>query len=148
MARAKNEYGLTQQQELFVQEYIKSGIAYKAFLVAYPNSKNWQRDSVDNKAYQLLKKDEIQARIATYNKEIESTLKDSTKLNQHKLLEAALEILEDTRHTPSQYANAINVLKLLYSQQGMMPSAGAQINIQNNIQNNTVVGEVTDYLDL
>lgn len=148
MTRAKNEYGLTQQQELFVQEYIKTGIAYKAFLFAYPNSKNWQRDSVDNKAYQLLKKDEIQARIATYNREIESTLKDSTKLNQHKLLEAALEILEDTRHTPSQYANAINVLKLLYSQQGMMPSANNTNNIQVNIQNNQVTAEVSDYLNL
>lgn len=148
MTRAKNEYGLTQQQELFVQEYIKTGIAYKAFLVAYPNSKNWQRDSVDNKAYQLLKKDEIQTRIATYNNEIESALKDSTKLNQHKLLEAALEILEDTRHTPSQYANAINVLKLLYSQQGMMPNANNNTNIQVNIQNNTTVNEVTGYLDL
>ena len=146
MTRAKNQYGLTQQQEKFCQEYIKTGIAYKDFLVAYPNSKNWQRDSVDNKAYQLLKKDEIQARIATYNRQIESTLADSTKLNHHKLLEAALEILEDTRHDKAQYSHAINILKLLYTQQGMMPKDNTQVNIQVN--NNTVVSELTDYLDL
>lgn len=89
----------------------------------------------------------INHRINELNDKKLSVLMNSTKLNQRKLLESALYILEDCQHTPSQYSNAINVLKLLYQQQGMMPNANnQQINIQVN--NNTVVGEVTDYLDL
>ena len=145
--RKLNQWGLTPQEECFCLEYYKTGKGSESLKKAYPTSKNWKPDSIYAKASNLLDKDKIKLRIEALQAEHEKSVQTSKKLNHHKLLEAALEILEDTRHTPSQYANAINVLKLLYSQQGMMPSANSQqINIQVN--NNTVVGEVTDYLDL
>ncbi len=147
MTRKKLPNGLTQQQEDFCKYYVNIGIGYNALIKAYPNAKNWKRNSVDCQVQKLLNMPLINQRISELNEQKTSALMNSTKLNQRKLLESALYILEDCQHTPSQYANAINVLKLLYSQQGMMPSANSQqINIQVN--NNTVVGEVTDYLDL
>jgi len=140
--------GLTQQQEDFCKLYVKYGIAYKAFIEAYPSAKKWTRNSADAKASNLLNNNKIEARINELNDQATSALLQSTKLNQRKLLESALYILEDCQHTPSQYANAINVLKLLYSQQGMMPSASNTTNVNVAIQNNTVVGEVSDYLNL
>lgn len=140
--------GLTQQQEDFCKEYVKCGIAFKAYQKAYPTSLKWTRNSIDSKASKLLNNSKIEQRVNELNDQATSALMQSTKLNQRKLLESALYILEDCQHTPSQYANAINVLKLLYAQQGMMPSANNNTNIQVNIQNNQTVGEVTDYLDL
>lgn len=138
---------LTQQQENFCQLYVKYGIGSKAYLEAYPKSKNWKRNTLDSEVSRALNNPKISTRVAELNDLKTNALLSSTKLNQRKLLESALHILEDCQRTPSQYANAINVLKLLYQQQGMMPSANnQQISIQVN--NNTVVGEVTDYLDL
>ena len=147
MTRKKLANGLTQQQEDFCKYYVDLGIGNKALIKAYPTAKNWKQNSIDCQVQKLLNNPLIDHRINELNEQKTSALMNSTKLNQRKLLESALYILEDCQHTPSQYANAINVLKLLYSQQGMMPSANnQQINIQVN--NNTVVGEVTDYLDL
>lgn len=138
---------LTQAQENFCKFYVDIGIGSKAYIKAYPKAENWTRNALDCQVQKMLNNPKIDHRIAELNEQKTSALMNSTKLNKRKLLESALYILEDCQHTPSQYANAINVLKLLYSQQGMMPSTNnQQINIQVN--NNTVVGEVTDYLDL
>jgi hypothetical protein len=139
---------LTQQQENFCQLYVKYGIGAKAYLEAYPKAQKWKRNSLDCEVSKMLNNPKISQRVDALNEKKLSALMNSTKLNQRKLLESALYILEDCQHTPSQYANAINVLKLLYSQQGMMPNASNNTNIQVNIQNNQTVGEVTDYLDL
>lgn len=146
--RTLNEHGLTQQQENFAKLYVKYGISRKAYLEAYPKSQKWTQSAVDCEASKMLNNPKVSQRVDALNEQKTSALMQSTKLNQRKLLESALYILEDCQHTPSQYANAINVLKLLYSQQGMMPNANNSTNIQVNIQNNQTVGEVTDYLDL
>lgn len=148
MTRKKLANGLTQQQEDFCKYYTDIGIGYKALIKAYPNAAKWTRASADSYVQKLLNNTLIMIRVNELNDQKTSALMQSTKLNQRKLLESALMILEDCQHTPSQYANAINVLKLLYSQQGMMPNASNTANIQVNIQNNTTVNEVTDYLDL
>ena len=139
---------LTEAQQNFCKYYVDIGIGAKAYVKAYPKAEKWKRNTLDCEVSRMLKNPKINQRINELNDAKTSALMQSTKLNQRKLLESALSILEDCQHTPSQYANAINVLKLLYTQQGMMPNASTQVNIQNNIQNNIVVGEVTDYLDL
>ena len=146
--RALNENGLTQQQENFAKLYVKYGISRKAYLEAYPKSQKWTLSAVDCEASKMLNNPKVSQRVDALNEQKTSALMQSTKLNQRKLLESALMILEDCQHTPSQYANAINVLKLLYAQQGMMPSAQQNNNIQVNIQNNTVTAEISDYLNL
>ena len=135
---------LTQQQENFCKAYIKYGIGYKAYLEAYPTCKDWKRNSIDVAATKLLNNAKISHRLNELNAQIESTLQTSTTLNKRKLLETALQMLEDTNN-PAERTHAVSLIKLLFAKEGMTQPAN-QVNIQVN--NNTVVGEVTDYLDL
>ena len=142
----KNKYGLTQQQENFLQEYLKCGISYQAYLKAYPKAKKWNRNTVDVQASKLLNNDKISIRIKEHNEKQKKALENSTQLNQRKLLESALMILENTQNNPQQYAHAINVLKLLYQQQGMMPKT--ENNTTVNIINNNSIDNISNFLDL
>lgn len=135
---------LTQQQENFCQLYVKYGIGAKAYLEAYPKSKNWKRNTLDCEVSRALNNPKISTRVAELNEQKTSALMNSTKLNKRKLLETALQMLEDT-NTPAERTHAVSLIKLLFQKEGMLqPESVTQINIQNN----TVVGEVTDYLDL
>jgi len=135
---------LTQQQENFLQKYIECGVAYQAYIYAYPKAKNWTRNSVDSQANKLLNNPKINTRLAEHNNRVESTLKQSTTLNKRKLLETALQMLEDTNN-PAERTHAVSLIKLLFQKEGMLqPETVTQINIQNN----TVVNEVSDFLNL
>jgi hypothetical protein len=68
----------------------------------------------------------------------------STKLNKRKLLETALQMLQDTNN-PQERGHAVNLIKLLFSKEGMTsPEQVTQVNIQNN----NTINEITNYLDL
>ena len=69
---------------------------------------------------------------------------ESTKLNKRKLLETALQAMEEC-NTPAERQHFVSLIKMLFQKEGMLQPQTA---LQVNIQNNTVVGEVTDYLDL
>ena len=139
-----NEYGLTQQQENFVQAYFKCGIGRKAYRIAYPSSVNWKDENVDSQASRLLNNSKVNTRLAQLNEAAESTLKQSTTLNKRKLLETALQMLEDTNN-PVERTHAVSLIKLLFQKEGMLqPETVTQVNIQNN----TVVNEVSDFLNL
>ena len=146
MTRKKLANGLTQQQEDFCKYYTDIGIGYNALLKAYPSAKNWKRNSADCQVQKLLNKPLIDQRIKELNDQKTNALLNSTKLNQRKLLESALNILENTQNNPQQYAHAINVLKLLYAQQGMMPKNDNQTTI--NIINNNSIDNISNFLDL
>ena len=137
---------LTQAQENFCKYYVDIGIGAKAYIKAYPKAEKWSRNALDCQVHKMLSNPKIDHRVNELNEQKTSVLMQSTKLNHRKLLESALMILEDCQRTPSQYANAINVLKLLYAQQGMMPKDSPQVNVQVN--NNVVASEVSDYLNL
>ena len=144
MTRKKLANGLTQQQEDFCKYYVDIGIGYNALIKAYPKAKNWKRNSIDCQVQKLLNNTLIDHRIAELNEQKTSALMNSTKLNKRKLLETALQMLEDT-NTPAERTHAVSLIKLLFQKEGMLqPENITQINIKNN----TVVGEVTDYLDL
>ena len=144
MTRKKLPNGLTQQQEDFCKEYVKCGIAFKAYQKAYPTSLNWTRNSIDSRASNLLNNSKIEARVNELNEQATSTLMNSTKLNKRKLLETALQMLEDT-NTPAERTHAVSLIKLLFQKEGMLqPENVTQVNIQNN----TVVNEVSDFLNL
>lgn len=144
MTRKKLPNGLTQQQEDFCKEYVKCGIAFKAYQKAYPTSVNWTRNSIDSKASNLLNNSKIEARVNELNEQATSTLMNSTKLNKRKLLETALQMLEDTNN-PAERTHAVSLIKLLFQKEGMLqPENVTQINIQNN----TIVNEVSDFLNL
>ena len=69
MARAKqNEYGLTDQQERFIQEYVLNGGngTQAAIVAGYPKS------SAHSRAYDNLKLPKVQARMETLCRELMS----------------------------------------------------------------------------
>ncbi len=136
---------LTQQQENFCKAYIKYGIGYKAYLEAYPNAKTWKRNSVDVEATKMLNSPKISHRLNELNSQIESTLQTSTTLSKRKILEEIILLQQKCRNQDSQNTVNLQALKLLSQIAGLLSE---QPQVQVNIQNNTVVGEVTDYLDL
>lgn len=53
---------LTPKQEKFCQQMAKLGNQYKAYCKAY-NTKNMKRETIDSRAYELMKNGEITARL-------------------------------------------------------------------------------------
>ena len=137
---------LTQQQENFLQKYIECGIAYQAYIYAYPKAKNWTRNAVDVQANKLLNNNKVNLRLAEYNKKVESTLEQSTTLNKRRILNEIIELQQQCKEAGQGQAGInLQALKLLSQIAGLLSE---QPQVQVNIQNNTVVGEVTDYLNL
>ena len=144
MTRKKLANGLTQQQEDFCKLYVKYGIAYKAFIEAYPSAKKWTRNSADAKASNLLNNNKIEARVNELNEQATSTLMQSTKISHRKLLETALQTMIEC-NTPAERQHFVSLIKMLFQKEGMLsPESVTQVNIQNN----TTVNEITGYLDL
>lgn len=137
---------LTQQQENFLQKYIECGIAYQAYIYAYPKAKNWTRNSVDSQANRLLNNPKINTRLAEHNKKIESTLEQSTTLNKRRILNEIIELQQQCKEAGQGQAGVnLQALKLLSQIAGLLQE-NTQVNIQVN--NNTVVNEVSDFLNL
>lgn len=144
--RKLNEYGLTQGQETFLQEYIKTSNGYKSYLVAYPNSKNWKRASVDRKVSALLDNDKIQTRIAEHNAKINSTLEKSIVLNKRKILNEIIELQQNCKASGQGQAGiSLQALKLLSQIAGLLTENKTEVNINNNT---VMVQDVSKYLDL
>lgn len=139
-----NEFGLTQKQENFAQLYVKYGISRKAYLEAYPKSQKWTLSAVDCEASKMLNNPKVSQRIDALNEQKTSVLMQSTKLSHRKLLETALQTMLEC-NTPAERQHFVSLIKMLFQKEGMLQPQN-QVNIQVN--NNTVVGEVTDYLDL
>jgi hypothetical protein len=100
---------------------------------------------VDVAATKLLNNTLIQQRLATLNAEIESTLKNSTTLSKRKILEEIIELQQKCKAQDSQNTVNLQALKLLSQIAGLLQE-NTQVNIQVN--NNTVVNEVSDFLNL
>lgn len=61
--------------EIFCQEIIKGKSQRQAYYIAYPSSKKWKPETVDNKASKLHKCDEVLARLEELRKEAENANK-------------------------------------------------------------------------
>lgn len=146
--RKLNEYGLTPQQEIFCQEYIKNPIMYQAFIKAYPKAKNWKRNSADAEASRMLDNPKIDARIKQLTKKIESTLESSITLNKRKILNEIIELQQSCKQDGAgQNSTQLQTLKLLSQIAGMLQTENkTEININNN--NNVAVQSVSEFLDL
>ena len=108
------------------------------------NAKKWKENSIHCQVQKLLTKPLINHRIEELNEEKTSVLMSSTNLNKRKLLETALQMLEDTNN-PAERTHAVSLIKMLFQKEGMLQPQTA---IQVNLQNNTTVNEITNYLDL
>ena len=59
--------------EIFCQEIVKGKSQRQAYYKAYPSSKRWKPETIDNKAYMLHKSNEVLARLAELRKQAEKT---------------------------------------------------------------------------
>ena len=78
MAYNKNNYEnnrLTPKQEKFCQEIAKGKTQYEAYTIAYPRSQNWERESVDCNASQLLQNTKIIHRLNQLRQPTEEKVK-------------------------------------------------------------------------
>lgn len=63
---------LTEKQERFCQEYIKSGVASQAYRIAYPKSKKWKDESVNVNASKTMANTNIMQRVKELQEKVES----------------------------------------------------------------------------
>ncbi len=69
MSRAANEHGLTEKQESFCHEFIKTGNASEAYRNSYDAGK-MKPESVHRKAHEVLENVKVSARIESMRKTI------------------------------------------------------------------------------
>jgi len=65
-----NQYGLTDNQEAFVQAYARLGIASQAYTEAYPRAKSYSRNAIDVNAYRLANNAKIKLRLTNVRQDI------------------------------------------------------------------------------
>lgn len=147
MTKAKNSWGLTPQQEKFCLEYHKSGIASQAYLIAYPKAKKWKETTLYPKASEILKNDKIIARLAALEADTAKSVQKNVILNKTKILEELVTLFEESKKSGAgERMTALQAIKLMAQISKLIGDNAPQMNV--NIQNNTVVGEVSDYLNL
>lgn len=146
--RKLNQWGLTPQEETFCLEYHANGIASKAFLKAYPTAKKWKDTSLYPRASNLLNKDKIKTRLQALEDETKKSVQKNVVLNKTKILEELVTLFEESKKSGAgERATSLNAIKLM-AQIAKLIGDGNTTNVQINNVQNTVVGEVTDYLDL
>ena len=117
---------------------------YNALIKAYPAAKNWKRNSADVQANKILNRPKVNQRIKELLEKKESTLQNSTTLSKRKLIETALQMLEDTNNG-AERQHAVALLKMLFQKEGLLQPQ-TQVNV--NVNNSNTVNEVIGYLDL
>lgn len=143
----KNEHGLTPAQEVFCLEYHKRGIASDAFKIAYPASLKWKDTSLYPRASELLNNSKVKARLAALNAEAVQSVQKNVVLNKTKILEEIVrQYTETAQNGASERTNSVALLKLMSQISKLIGENGTNVTV--NVQNNTVVGEVSDYLGL
>lgn len=84
MAKADNKI------DIFLNEMLSGKSQRQSYYVAYPNSKKWKPETVDNKAYVLMSKGEIRAR---YNELLEAN-RNKSIITREELLRMAVKGLK------------------------------------------------------
>ena len=137
---------LTKKQQIFLEHYIKTSNGLEALHLAYPNSKEWSYNAQHVEINKILNKPNVNLKLQEHNRAVESALQESTKLNKRKILNEIIELQQQCKEA-GQGQSSVNLqaLKLLSQIAGLLSE---QPQVQVNIQNNTTVNEVTDYLDL
>ena len=90
---------LTDKQQKFVNNLVSGKTQYESYLEAYPNSKKWSRKVVDNKAYELLKKENVRAKYEELKAEEEARQREKYSLDRDKALENYLWLMHEAKET-------------------------------------------------
>ena len=137
---------LTKQQQIFLDHYKKTSNGIESLIKAYPAAKNWTYNAQHVQVNKLLNNPKIDLKLAEHNRAVESALANSTTLNKRKILNEIIELQQSIKSDKGQTSVNLQALKLLSQIAGLLQENTN--NIQVNIQNNTVAGEVSDYLNL
>lgn len=92
---AKNEHGLTPQQEDFAKAVVSGLSLSAAYRKAYPASERWKEDSVHNKASAMSRKAQVKARVRVLAQAVDAEFTVSTA---DLLRETARIAFSDVRH--------------------------------------------------
>lgn len=108
--------GLTNNQEKFVQCLIRGLSQRQAYYQAYPKSKSWNENSVDNKASVLWRNAKVRARYDELNKKLVEKEENNTIYSAKQLREFWTKILCDDE---SDMRNRLKASELLAKSQGV-----------------------------
>ena len=144
MRRKKNE--LTKQETIFFKEYIKDGDGLRALNIAYPTTKNWNKNCQWVQVNKILNTPIMALRIKQHKEAEAEALKNSTLLNKRKILQEIIELQQNCKAS-GQGQSGINLqaLKLLSQIAGLLTENKTEVNINNNT---VMVQDVSKYLDL
>lgn len=87
--------GLTAQREVFCQEIAKGKTQTEAYLIAYPISKNWLKDTVSNNAYKLMNTNEVITRISVLKSQITDKIVKSFTKSKTDILKKLEKLIEE-----------------------------------------------------
>jgi len=132
---------LTEKQRKFADNIILGKSQYESYITAYPSSIRWKRKAVDNKASELIKKDNVINYINEFNDEYEKTRKQELQYDRDKLLidfmylkdksKESIEIVGVKQANSSAYTNALkNIGDLL----GLYPDKKQNINLNGDLK--------------
>lgn len=148
MTMSKNEYGLTDKQEEFAQQYVLLGYGIAAYEAAY-NTSNMSRASCAVQASVLMKNPLIKARIAI----LKAELKDAMQVDQSFVASGYIKMMKECAESGDKknYLKAADQLVKLLGMNApdkleLGASGGFNINIVNPLKNNNLDNGLTGEL--
>lgn len=139
----------TPNEEIFIKEFFKTGNSEKAFIMAYPEAINYKDSFLKCQINNILKRKKIKNRLAELEAKKENALISSVSISKRKLLETALQMLEETTESgKAERGHAINLLKILMQKEGLINNNQNQTQINLQVNNNTLVNDISKFLDL
>ena len=97
MSAARGADGLTEKQARFVAEYLKTGNASEAYRAAY-NAANMKPETIQQRAYELLKNGEVAARLAEARERVQKRAEITLESLTQDLLDDREAAREDKNH--------------------------------------------------
>lgn len=139
----------TPNEEIFIKEFFKTGNSEKAFILAYPEAVNYKDSFLKCQINNILKRKKIKNRLAELEEKKENALISSVSISKRKLLETALQMLEETTESgKAERGHAINLLKILMQKEGLINNNQNQTQINLQVNNNTLVNDISKFLDI
>lgn len=108
---------LTTQQEKFVQSLAKGKNQYESYLIAYPSSKSWKRNSVDCEASKLFKQDKVKQRYETLMERIRERETKKTMWSREESIETLKYVIDVNKQDLERIQDAMEEeLEIIYKE--------------------------------
>ena len=132
---------LTAKQEKFVQGLVSGLTQRKAYYEAFPNSKKWKPETVDNKASKLFKENEILARynaLMDEHKEKALWTREEAVNTLKWLIDRAMRSIDEMDEGYVRQGSStalINAIKELNNLEDIYPEKAQNINVSGKLDN-------------